>query len=383
MSPSNRWQPGQTVRAASRAAALGRRRPRPVRAEEPEAEPPRPYAGPVLRLAGFFVDEAVAALPLIPALALAAVREARVRDGIGGFFQAYVWASVALAVYFWVGHAVWGLTLGKWLVGIQVVRQDGTVPGWWRSAVRAIVSNVAGSLPLFGLVDPAWLLWDKRRQTLHDKAAGTFVVARRPRHALKMLGLSIVLMVAGQVGLTFAALRPFILQTYWVPTGSMRDTLVEKDRLAANKLAYHNGRLHRQDIIVFRAPPWADPERKDYIKRLIGLPGDTIEVRDGRVFVNGRTIEEPYVREPPRYGWGPVKVPEGSVVVLGDNRNNSHDSHAWRQAGKPAPFVPIEDIYGRAIFRFWPLQRWGDLPPGLERPDLDAARARLAPGPSE
>ena len=344
--------------------------------EQPEQ--PVPYAGPVLRLAGFFVDQAVAAAPLVPALVVAGVREARLRDGAGEFLNAYTWASLVLVVYYWVGHAVWGMTLGKWLVGIQVVRADGRVPGWGWAALRALAVTLGDVVAPFSVLDCAWLLWDRRRQTLHDKVAGTFVVVRRPRHALKVLGVSFVLMVAGQIGLTFAVLRPLVLQAYWVPSGSMRETLIEKDRLIANKLAYDQGALRRQDVVVFRAPPWVEAKPTDFIKRVIGLPGDTVEVREGRVFINGATVEEPYVRSRPYYDWGPVTVPAGHVVVLGDNRNNSRDSHLWTKDGKPAPFLPVGSIHGRAIFRFWPLTRWGDLPPGPDRPDLDALRRPAA-----
>lgn len=99
--------------------------------------------------------------------------------------------------------------------------------------------------------------------------------------------------------------------------------------------------------------PHAPGQRRDaFIKRVIGLPGDMIEIRDGQVFINGEVIEEDYIKAPPNYVWGPQRVPEDSYFVLGDNRNSSFDSHEW-------DFLPGENIIGRAMVRFWPVSRVG------------------------
>ncbi len=105
----------------------------------------------------------------------------------------------------------------------------------------------------------------------------------------------------------------------------------------------------RGDVVVFRFPQ--DPDR-DFIKRIVGVPGDTVEVRDGTVFINGRAAEENFILERPRYNYGPAKVPEGQFFVLGDNRNNSYDSHVWGM-------LPEEYIIGKAWVSYWPLEEFG------------------------
>jgi signal peptidase I len=108
----------------------------------------------------------------------------------------------------------------------------------------------------------------------------------------------------------------------------------------------------RGDIIVFLYP--RDPSR-DFIKRVIGLPGDVVEVRDGHTYVNGRALVEPYIMSAPRYTMPPVRVPEGQYFVLGDNRNDSSDSHVWGT-------VPWYDIVGQAWVSYWPLGDWQFFP---------------------
>jgi len=125
---------------------------------------------------------------------------------------------------------------------------------------------------------------------------------------------------------------------------SMLPTLHEGQFILVNKLAYQLGDLQRGDIIVFHYP--RNPN-EDYIKRVIGLPGDTIKVANGRVIVNGMLLDEPYISAPPQYSsaW---TVPEGQLFVLGDNRNQSSDSHSWG-------FVPTANVVGRALVVYWPL----------------------------
>jgi signal peptidase I len=106
---------------------------------------------------------------------------------------------------------------------------------------------------------------------------------------------------------------------------------------------------HRGDVVVFRFP--RDPSR-DFIKRVIGVPGDTVEVRGGRVVVNGKALTEDYITAPPNYDFDPQVVPANSYFVLGDNRNNSFDSHSWG-------LVPEENIIGQAMFSYWPLSDLG------------------------
>ncbi len=112
------------------------------------------------------------------------------------------------------------------------------------------------------------------------------------------------------------------------------------------------GEPERGDVIVFRYP--RDP-RRDFIKRIIGVPGDTVVIREGRVVVNGQALAEPYLGEPTGYSREPTTVPPGFYYVLGDNRNNSSDSHVWGP-------VPRENIIGKAWLSYWPLSDWGLAP---------------------
>ena len=134
---------------------------------------------------------------------------------------------------------------------------------------------------------------------------------------------------------------------------SMQPTLNEKDFVLVNKLVYKISSPKRGDVIVFLPPP--DPEGEPYIKRIIGLPGDMIMVQNGQVFVNGVIQKEPYIQAQPNYQ-GQWTVPLNMLFVLGDNRNNSSDSHQWGM-------VPIENIIGRAEFIYFPLAHWKTLNP--------------------
>jgi signal peptidase I len=140
---------------------------------------------------------------------------------------------------------------------------------------------------------------------------------------------------------------------------SMQPTLHEGQFILVNKLAYRLGDFQRGDVIVFHYP--RNPE-EDYIKRVIGLPGDEVIVENGQVLVNGQVLEEPYIASPPQYSnsW---TVPEGQVFVLGDNRNQSSDSHSWG-------YVPAEFVVGKALVVYWPLD---DLKILNQAPGVNAA----------
>ncbi|HJR81706.1 MAG TPA: signal peptidase I [Anaerolineales bacterium] len=128
---------------------------------------------------------------------------------------------------------------------------------------------------------------------------------------------------------------------------SMNPTLQNGEYILVNRLAYKLGEPVRGDIVVFSFP--MDP-KQDLIKRVIGLPGETISVQDGKVLVNGLPLDEPYIAAPPIYNNTWV-VPEGQLFVLGDNRNESKDSHEWGM-------LPMENVVGRAILIYWPPQEW-------------------------
>lgn len=128
---------------------------------------------------------------------------------------------------------------------------------------------------------------------------------------------------------------------------SMNPTLRDGEFVLVNRLAYQFGEVQRGDIIVFRYP--RDPEQ-DLIKRVIGLPGDEIVIEGGAVSVNGEILNEPYIAAAPAYS-GRWQVPEGSLFVLGDNRNDSSDSHSWG-------LLPEDNVIGKAVLIYWPPPQW-------------------------
>ena len=128
---------------------------------------------------------------------------------------------------------------------------------------------------------------------------------------------------------------------------SMRPTLDNGEYVLVNKMAFRSSLPEYGDIIVFHFP--IDPEQ-DFIKRVIGLPGDEISVRNGKVILNDYSLTEPYIAAAPLYT-GNWTVPEGQVFVLGDNRNNSSDSHSWGS-------VPMENVVGKAMVIYWPPPNW-------------------------
>jgi signal peptidase I len=128
---------------------------------------------------------------------------------------------------------------------------------------------------------------------------------------------------------------------------SMRPTLQDGEYILVNKLAYKFNEPQRGDIIVFVFP--VNPE-EDLIKRIIGIPGDTVAVQDGVLTVNGAVVDEPYINAPPAYN-GTWQVPEGNLFVLGDNRNDSRDSHQWG-------LLPMENVIGRSVMIYWPPEDW-------------------------
>lgn len=128
---------------------------------------------------------------------------------------------------------------------------------------------------------------------------------------------------------------------------SMQPTLQPGEFILVNKVEYKFGKVQRGDIIVFHYP--LNPT-EDYIKRVIGIPGDTVTISHSKVMVNNMTLTEPYISASPQYS-GTWLVPEGKVFVLGDNRNQSSDSHNWG-------FVPDENIVGKALVIYWPLDKF-------------------------
>jgi signal peptidase I len=160
-------------------------------------------------------------------------------------------------------------------------------------------------------------------------------------------------------------IRAFVVQAFKIPSGSMKSTLLIGDHILVNKFIYgikipildkeiiHFADPKRKDIVVFRYPV---DESKDFIKRVIGLPGDTVQIEDKRVYVNGEPLDEPYAvhsdkrilpaMASPRDNMGPIVVPPASLFVMGDNRDESYDSRFWK-------FVKMSELKGKAFIIYW------------------------------
>jgi signal peptidase I len=147
-------------------------------------------------------------------------------------------------------------------------------------------------------------------------------------------------------------IRAFFLQVFWIPSGSMEPTLDIGDRIVVNKVIYNFRAPQRFEIIVFRAVPAMGEQKKDLIKRLVGLPGETLEVKDGVININGAPVAESHTMNQDYANFGPITIPPDSYFVMGDNRPASADSRYWG-------FLPKKNIIGRAFLRIWPLTKFG------------------------
>jgi signal peptidase I len=204
-------------------------------------------------------------------------------------------------------------------------------------------------------------------QGLSDLDSWPPIAAAQPRRASSfgLAAMAEVLEVAALALLMFIAVRT-VAQNFIVDGASMEPSFEHGQLLIVNKLAYDSfdlswlpfsdnedwtpfGEPRQGDVVVFRFP--FDPDR-DFIKRIIALPGQTVEVLDGVVRVDGMPLDEPYLGEEVLYNFGPETVPEGEVFVLGDNRNNSYDSHSWGMLDQDL-------IIGRAELRYWPFSEAG------------------------
>jgi len=140
-------------------------------------------------------------------------------------------------------------------------------------------------------------------------------------------------------------INTFVIVNATVPTSSMENTIMAGDRVIGSRLYYLRHEPERGDIIVFDYP---DDPNILYIKRVIGVPGDHIEINGGKVYINGEVYEEPYLNVTTEGEWGPYDVPADSYFMLGDNRNDSADSRYWHNT-----FLTKEGIVGKAIFKYW------------------------------
>jgi signal peptidase I len=186
--------------------------------------------------------------------------------------------------------------------------------------------------------------------------------------AAKTVGLSLLLAFG---------IRTYVAEARYIPSGSMEPTLQVNDRLIIEKISYYFRQPERGDVVVFNPTKALKAQgfHDAFIKRVVGIPGDRVEIKDGDVYVNNRRLSEAYVANgdptlietcgnapetgdqapPPPFLAKPVVIPRDNVLVLGDNRNNSYDGRCWGLVSK-------EDVVGRASFRFWPINRTGTLP---------------------
>lgn len=153
-------------------------------------------------------------------------------------------------------------------------------------------------------------------------------------------------------------LRTFVAEPRYIPSHSMLPGLEVGDRVVVEKISYRFHPPETGDIIVFNPPPQLRRQgynpNQAFIKRVVGEPGQILSVRNGIVYIDGTPLVENYVAEPPTYQLNPVQVPKNKLFVMGDNRNNSNDSHVWG-------YLPRKNVVGRAFFRFWPLNRIGSV----------------------
>ncbi len=170
---------------------------------------------------------------------------------------------------------------------------------------------------------------------------------RKQRENIILLSVALILALL---------IRVFVAEPRFIPSDSMVPTLWVGDRLVVEKISYRFHPPRPGDVIIFEPPQllqdYGYARQQVFIKRVIGVAGQVIAIREGTVFVDDRPLAEPYIAEPPAYDWGPYRVPESAIFVMGDNRNNSNDSHVWG-------FLPTANVRGHALFRFWPFDRAG------------------------
>lgn len=194
----------------------------------------------------------------------------------------------------------------------------------------------------------------------------------------------VVITVAAALILAWG-MQAFLVKPYRIPSGSMENTLRCSDRVLVDRVSYRFSDPDRGDIIVFQPPAYVDgkgrvdidalyeadedqleagtiphgeqtPAETNFIKRIVGMPGETVEIRDGTTFINGEELKEPYLHpNKPERDQGPFIVPDGTYFMMGDNRNNSHDSRWWGP-------LPEDYVIGKAFMIYWPMGNFGTIP---------------------
>lgn len=184
-------------------------------------------------------------------------------------------------------------------------------------------------------------------ESVYHKKLKEKLMNRKFREFLEYIVIFVVV-----VGLVWL-MDTFLIVNARIPSESMENTIMTGDRIIGNRLAYKTGIPKRYDIIIFKYP---DDESVLYIKRIIGLPGDTVTILDGKVYINGSSepLDDSFTPEIPLGDFGPYTVPGNSYFVMGDNRNYSFDSRFWENT-----YVREDQILGKAMFCYFPFNRWG------------------------
>lgn len=144
-----------------------------------------------------------------------------------------------------------------------------------------------------------------------------------------------------------AVIRILLFEPFYIPSPSMEPALYPRDRIVVNKIVYKFRQPQRGDVVVFKYPL---DTRRDFVKRVVAFEGETIEVRNNYVYINGRRLDEPYISHVMVPDFAPLHVPSGHIFVMGDNRNNSDDSRVWGP-------LNTDLLVGKAIFIYWPVER--------------------------
>ena len=173
---------------------------------------------------------------------------------------------------------------------------------------------------------------------------------------IRDIAITVLIALAMFIGLQY------IIEGYTVRYVCMVPTINDGDWIIVNKASYFFSDPNRGDVIVFN-PPEKIHSDYPFIKRVIGLPGETIEIRDGKTLINGISLEEEYIREVPKYTMAKKDIPDEEYFVLGDNRNNANDSHSWGT-------VPRDNMIGKAVITYWPIDEWG-ITKHYNYPELD------------
>ncbi|MGI8684660.1 MAG: signal peptidase I [Acidimicrobiales bacterium] len=231
---------------------------------------------------------------------------------------------------------------------------------WW-DAVPSPSHDVAVAGPSFEPVDYAMTSAGPAMTSVQGGGTATATLERPPADETPPHGKTrsptrnVVewVVIIGAALLAAVGIKTYLIQAFYIPSASMEHTLNIQDRVLVNKLSYRLHDIHRGDIVVFERPPNDVGQIRDLIKRVVGLPGETVEGHDGAVFVDGRQLREPYLEQGvTTTDFAPKRIPEGYVWVMGDNRGNSSDSRVFGA-------VEESSIIGRAFVRVWPLTAIG------------------------